>query len=327
MSKLPADLGKPKAQQRAVGYYGLPVIHEPHWKWLIIGYFFFGGVSGSSAFIAAVARLIGGKNAAGVARIGTYVATAALAPCPVFLILDLGRPARFLNMLRTFQPSSPMSAGTWGLSAFGVVTAVATLLQVADDRSTAARSQARPIEAFLVRGTAVLSGATGLFVAGYTGVLLAATAVPLWSKRPAMLGPLFLSSAMTSGLATISAVAALSYPEDDLANDAVHRLEALSTIAEGSLLAAWLIALGPTARPLFQGQVGYVVRRAVVGAGMTAPLAISAVSPWLPCRARRAASVLASALTLVGVFALRFAVVEGGRQSARDPHATFEMTG
>ncbi len=124
---------------------------------------------------------------------------------------------------------------------------------------------------------ALLGALSGFFVAGYTGVLLAATAVPLWSKRPALLGPLFLSSAMTSGAAAISAVASALEREESDADAQLRALETLSTVAEESLLVMWIIALGPTAKPIAEGRLGAVVRHGAVGAGMALPLAVSAL--------------------------------------------------
>jgi formate-dependent nitrite reductase membrane component NrfD len=317
------------AEPPSIGYYGVPVIHQPHWKWLIIWYFFLGGIAGSSSCLAAVARLVGGARTAEIARTATYVSILALAPCPVLLIFDLGRPRRFLNMLRTFHITSPMSMGTWALSAFGLFASLSTLLQLISDleRSSRIRKSGSRAGILTARILAVCTGTTGLLVAGYAGVLLAATAVPLWSKRPAILGPLFLSSAMSSGLAAISAAMALRGVPDEHEEAVLHELEAGATIAKGAILTAWLLTLGPTAKPLLHGSLGYVVRHAVVGAGIVAPLLVSATARRLPPSWRRAASVLSSALTLAGVLALRYAVVEGGRKSANDPQATFEMTG
>ena len=174
---------------------------------------------------------------------------------------------------------------------------------------------------------AVLGGLSGFFVAGYTGVLLAATAVPLWSKRPGLLGPLFFCSAMTSGAAAISAVAAGLGHEDGDAYSRLRELETLSTVAEESLFVLWIIALGPTAKPIVDGRLGALVRHGAAGAGMALPLAISAVVHHLPRRMRRPTALVSAALTLAGVFAVRYAVVVGGRESAGDPQATFEMTG
>jgi len=309
------------------GYYDLPVIHGPHWKWLVIGYFYLGGISGGSAVIAAVARLFGGKSGAHVVRIARYVSFLSLVPCPVLLILDLGRPARFWHMLRAFRPSSPMSMGTWGLTAFGLVSVVATGLQLMDDLSL--RRGHRPGAARRVAGDVLglLGALSGFFVAGYTGVLLAATAVPLWSKRSALLGPLFLTSAMTSGAAAVSATASASQSKEGDADARLRALETLSTLAEGSLLVMWIIALGPTAKPIAEGRLGALVRHGAVGAGMVLPLTVSALEHHLPRRMRRPATLVRAGLTLAGVFAVRYAVVMGGRLSADDPLATFDMTG
>jgi formate-dependent nitrite reductase membrane component NrfD len=309
------------------GYYDLPVIHGPHWKWLVIGYFYFGGISGASAAIAAFSRLYGGPSGARLTRIATYVSFLSLLPCPVLLILDLGRPARFLHMLRVFRTSSPMSIGSWGLMTFGFISAVTTSLQLLEDRST--RSEVDPSTARRAAGTvlALLGALSGFFVAGYTGVLLAATAVPLWSKRPGLLGPLFFSSAMTSGVAAISAVAATVEHEDGDDFGGLRALEMVSTVVEESLLVTWIIALGPTAKPVAGGPLGAVVRHGAAGAGMALPLAVSALAHHLPRGMRRPAALISAALTLAGGFAVRYAVVMGGRQSAGDPQATFDMTG
>jgi formate-dependent nitrite reductase membrane component NrfD len=309
------------------GYYGIPVIHRPHWKWLVIGYFYFGGISGASAVIAAFSRLAGGTSGAPPARIATYVSFLALLPCPILLILDLGRPARFFHMLREFRATSPMSVGTWGLSTFAVITTLATGLQLLEDRSARNEEHLDDSLRAVSKGLTVLGGLSGFFVAGYTGVLLAATAVPLWSKRPALLGPLFLSSAMTSGVAAISAVAAAIEPKERDAHERLRTLETLSTVAEELLLVMWIMALGSTAKPVAEGRLGAVVRHGAVGAGMALPLTISALSPYLPRRLRRPAAVISAGLTLAGVFAVRYAVVMGGRQSADDPRSTFDMTG
>jgi formate-dependent nitrite reductase membrane component NrfD len=320
----PTNSGPPVSD---IGYYDVPVIHGPHWKWLVIGYFYLGGISGSAAVIAAASRLCGGATGGQVARIGTYVSFLSLVPCPLLLVLDLGRPARFFHMLRAFRASSPMSIGTWGLTAFSIISALATALQLVEDRLPDPGNH--PGAARRAAGTllALLGGLSGFFVAGYTGVLLAATAVPLWSKRPALLGPLFLASAMTSGTAAIAAVAAATKRGEDDLYARLRTLEMLSTLAEESLLVIWIMALGPTAKPISAGRLGAVVRHCAVGAGMALPLAVSAIAHYLPTRMRRAAAIVSAALTLGGVFAVRYAVVIGGRQSADDPRATFDMTG
>lgn len=383
---LPQHSSAPANTEPEVGYYGLPVMHRPHWKWLVIVYFFCGGISGASAAIGAIARLTGGPSGTAIARVACYVSIVTLAPCPTLLILDLGRPGRFLNMLRAFRPSSPMSVGSWALALFGAVNTLVAALQIAiDNRGSDSGvdrvSQWRPIERQLQQRpslvgsrhavpcaglnpapsgdrfpwnrarhavsplrrryatsssthafehaadlVAPLNALLGLFVAGYTGVLLAATAVPLWAKRPMLLGPLFLSSAMSSGAAAIAGFSAVCGPCNEDAEERLRTLEGISAIAEGALLATWLAALGTTARPLLESRTASTVRHGVVGMGMVLPLALAGLANHLPRPLRRQATVVASALTLAGVFALRYAVVEGGRLSADDPQATFDLT-
>ncbi|HEX2282242.1 MAG TPA: NrfD/PsrC family molybdoenzyme membrane anchor subunit [Thermomicrobiales bacterium] len=309
------------------GYYDIPVIHGPHWKWLVIGYFYFGGISGASAVIAAFSRLYGGASGTALARIATYVSFLTLLPCPVLLILDLGRPARFFHMLRRFRVTSPMSVGTWGLTMFGAISTLATGLQLANDRSSRKGDRPGNLPPAVSYGLSLLGGLSGFFVAGYTGVLLAATAVPLWSKRPALLGPLFLSSAMTSGAAAIIAIASATERAESDAHDRLRALETISTITEEALLLTWIVALGSTAKPIVEGRLGGVVRHGAAGAGMTLPLIGAALTPHLPRRLRRPVTIASAALTLAGVFAVRSAIVIGGRLSADDPGATFDMTG
>src|SRR5207248_7415343 len=121
-----------------------------------------------------------------VARRGHALSLVALLPCPLLLILDLGRPDRFLNMFRVLKLRSPMSLGSWALAAFGPFCALSALSPR--------------------RALALVGLPFALFVAGYTGVLLAATAVPLWTKNHLLLGPLFLSSSFSSAAAALRLV-------------------------------------------------------------------------------------------------------------------------
>lgn len=321
------DLGEPDSSYDSVGYYGLPVIHGPHWKWLIVLYFFFGGISGSSAVLSAIARLTEREDGLRISRVASYVSMTALLPCPIFLVLDLGRPTRFLNMLRVLRPSSPMSMGSWGLALFGAATSLSTLLQVLIDLQMSRESNIVSHLDRPARQLAPLSALLGLIVAGYTGVLLAATAVPIWSKRPWLLGPLFLTSATSSGAAAVAIATSLVYQSIEAGEAKLHRFGAYAMIAESAILTGWIYALGPTAKPVVSGHVGSVMRHVVVGAGMVVPqlLAIGSLRSQNQ-RNRLLLTRATSVLTLVGGLALRYAVVQAGRDSATDPQATFDMT-
>ena len=142
-----------------------PFLQAPVWTWEVPLYFWFGGVAAGSSFVAAGCDLAGDHRSARIAR---FAALAALAPSPPLLIADLGRPLRFFNMLRVFKPRSPMSLGSWCLSAFGTLLAAAIGADLLGRRRTAAALGAA-------------TAATGTYLGSYTGVLLAGTAVPVWA--------------------------------------------------------------------------------------------------------------------------------------------------
>ncbi|MDQ2655334.1 MAG: polysulfide reductase NrfD [Chloroflexota bacterium] len=302
------------------GYYGQPAIHGPHWNWLIIGYFFTGGISGGAAALAASASVFGDSRSIRLRDHAVLVSFAALLPCPVFLILDLGRPARFHHMVRAFRPSSPMSMGTWGLAVFsGLETACAAMILLQwllGNRFYPPR---------LVEKTLLAAnGVAGLFLAGYTGPLLAATAVPLWSRRPGLLGPLFLSSAISSGCAA-TAISLHAGNSNQHEGEALAVIDATASLAKAGLLAAWVMSLGDVASPVNDGLRGRIVREGCVLIGVVASLAIEAATSN-SSRWHRAGGIAAATLSLAGTLALRYAVVSGGRASATDPQATFNVT-
>src|SRR5918995_3918969 len=101
----------------------MSLLQSSHWPFLIDVYFFLGGLAGGAFVIATVASLVNSRLYRDVVRAGYYVALAALIPCPLILIIDLGVPARFMNMMKTFNPQSPMSMGSWALGVFGVCVA------------------------------------------------------------------------------------------------------------------------------------------------------------------------------------------------------------
>lgn len=302
------------------GYYGQPAIHGPHWNWLITGYFFTGGLSGGAAALAAAASVFGDDRSSRLRDHALMVSFVALLPCPVFLILDLGRPARFLNMVRAFRPSSPMSMGTWGLFAFSLLETACAATVAYRWRVAAHHGHPHTGE----RALLAANGIAGLFLAGYTGTLLAATAVPLWAKRPGLLGPLFLSSAISSGCAATTLTLQLGHNHGDDGH-ALTVIDTAAALSKAGLLAAWVSSLGDVAGPVASGQRGRIVREGCVLAGVVAPLALEAATRS-SSRLRRSGSVAAAVLSLAGTLALRYAVVSGGRASAADPRDTFKMT-
>jgi formate-dependent nitrite reductase membrane component NrfD len=236
------------------------------------------------------------------------------------LILDLGRPERFFNMLKVFKPRSPMSLGTWGLMTFSFFSGMSGLLQAAQDgvfgKEGAALVRRSPASEIGVIGTI-----PAFFLGGYTGVLLGATAVPIWAKSANLLGPLFLSSAISSASSAI----ALGLVATDANEASLHRIEDIKLVAimaESCFLGAMSTRLGETGKPLREGRLGAIVTYGVVGGGIVADFTLRLANNR---RRSRKLTVAASVLGLAGGFALRYAVVMGGHASADDPQATFDF--
>lgn len=304
-------------------YYGVPVIHRSHWKWLVIVYFFLGGISAASHVLATIAHLIGGDENRPIVRTGRYVSFLALLPCPILLILDLGRPERFLNMLRVVKLRSPMSLGSWGLSLFGAFSTLLAAIQAAQDGLLGRSRAANALAAAPVTLPAVSGAGPALFVGGYTGVLLGATAVPLWGKNALLLGPLFLNSAFSTAVAAINLGASLQKETPEIALERLENLDRFVIATELALLTASRVNLGELAKPVTTGRTGALLSYGTVVTGLVAPLALQTLNRR---RRSRSLSALASLLVLFGGFILRYAMIVGGRDSADDPQATFAYT-
>jgi formate-dependent nitrite reductase membrane component NrfD len=308
-------------------YYGLPVIHGPHWKWLIIFYFFLGGISSGSFIIATVANLLGRKDMQPVVRVGRYLSLAALLPCPVLLILDLGRPERFLYMLRIVKLRSPMSLGTWGLTIFGGLCGLSAVRQAAQDGLLAwLPVLPRLLMLLPARALGIAGSVFGFFVGGYTGILLALTAVPLWARNYALLGPLFLASALSTATSAITFILTLGRGTSHRTLRRLERLETITLSVELALIGAIHWRSGPViGRPLRRGTTGWLHHAATLG-GIALPLVLQRRIAGGRGTPSRLVNGVASLLVLVGGFLVRYVWVMGGRASAADPAATFEFT-
>lgn len=310
--------GRPKP----AGYYGIPPIHKPHWQGLITWYFYLGGLSAGSYVVAAVAELFGRPGDRGVVRVGRYLSALVAIPCPILLTLDLGRPERFHHMFRVVKLRSPMSLGTWGLLLFGGFSALSAAGQAGRDGLFGRLT--RPFARVPARPVAALGSLFGFFVGGYTGVLLGATAVPLWARNARLLGPLFLSSALSSACALIGLVLAWLSGRDEESAGRLERAELLATVGEAALLAAVHVRSGPLAALMTSGPLGRLHAAGSVGAGLVAPVLIRAAGRRLGLP-ERPVTIVASALVMVGGFLVKHVVVEAGRASADDPAATFRF--
>lgn len=306
-------------------YYDYPVLKAPVWKWEIVWYFFFGGLAGGCYVIASIAALFGSSADRVVVRTGYYASLLALLPCPPLLIKDLGHPARFLHMLRVFKVRSPMSMGVWGLLTFSLFSGLTATTQAARDGLLGAWWGARWIAALPQKFIAAVGTVFALFLAGYTGVLLAATSIPLWS-RSKMLGAVFISSALSTSGALISVVLRLvGAPAHTLHK--LERMEWLNMTVEAVALLTFLRGSGRAARPLVgtaPTEEGPTFWRFMFGAGLVLPWLLQSLSFFgtKDSKTRRSTGLLISLLVLVGGYFLRRTVVDAGHVSSKDARAT-----
>jgi formate-dependent nitrite reductase membrane component NrfD len=178
----------------ATSYYGRPVLKAPVWEWKVAAYLFTGGLAAGTAVMAAGADLVGALRLRRACWLGSF---GALLASLVFLVGDLGRPERFHHMLRVAKPTSPMSVGTWILSAFGPGVGAAALWELlpAGWRSSWPARLLRGVS----RVVGLASAATAPGVATYTAALLSQTAVPGWHEVREELPFVFAGSAAASG--------------------------------------------------------------------------------------------------------------------------------
>ena len=210
-SKALTERGRRKLAESGVrSYYNLPLIKKAHWSWAVVLYFFLGGMAGGSYLVATLADLVGSDRDAPLIRAGRYLSFVCIAISPILLIKDLGRPERFHHMMRVLKLRSPMSLGTWALTFFGLFCGLTTAYQAAQDGLLNWLPLfSRLFKALPVKLIESIGSFFGLFVASYTGVLLAATAVPVWARARHILGPLFLTSGLSCGLSALSLVLSL----------------------------------------------------------------------------------------------------------------------
>jgi formate-dependent nitrite reductase membrane component NrfD len=285
-------------------YYGRPVVKKPVWNELdIAGYLFTGGIAAGSALLAGGAELTGRPNLRRVTRLSSM---AALGVSGAALVHDLGRPERFYNMLRVFKPTSPMSVGSWLLSAFAVPTALGVVDEVPGLVPPALRGLVRRTSPVASVGGAVL----GSGVATYTAVLLSDTAVPSWHAAYPELPFVFAGSALSgaAGLALVLATRAEAGP--------ARRLAFLGAALELSASQRIEHRLGLVGEPYRQHPSG---RKMKVAKALTLG---GVVASTLLSRRSRTAAVVSGAALFAASALTRFAIFEAGVTSTQDPAYT-----
>ena len=280
----------------------------PQWQWWILAYFFFGGLSGGSYALGTLLRFAGGPRHESAARIAFIASFIALLPCPLFLTLDLGQPLRFWHMLVdtssggiAFRPESPISLGSWALLVFGLFSFVSFLGAIAEVGWFRA---AAPIGRVLRGGAGLVWSAIGtvfgLFICGYTGVLLAVSNQPVWSDSGWVLGGMFLASALAGSAALLLLFAGSRRDVDADTTVRLERADRYFIILEAVLIALFLVSVA-LAGTLTRVLGVWIVLWIVVIVGLAAPFLASRVRQW--------PSVAAPILALLGVLALRALVI------------------
>lgn len=302
------DLPSHSFEEAQPTYYDRPVLKEPVWIWSVPLYFYVGGTAGAAAVLAAAAQALGDGELAGLVKACRWVAAVGGGAGSALLVYDLGRPERFLHMLRVIRPTSAMSLGSWVLAAAASTTLGSALL--ADRDGFPGR---------LGDVSAFVAALFGMPLSGYTAVLLGNTAVPVWNATRRSLPHLFIGTSV-SGLASLFGLLPVGLePREERI---VERFGAIGKVVDLAAMAVVEHEAGrveAVGRPLKEGFSGALWSAARILTG--ASLAVS----LLPVRgrARRVRRFLAGALGTAGALSLRFAVFHAGKASARDPRATF----
>lgn len=267
------------------------MLKTPDWHLLIVWYFFLGGIAGGAYFTAAIADNFGSRKDKSVFRIGYVLALLLVSLCGILLILDLGTPNRFLNMVMNFKFWNPMSIGAWMLGAFGLFAFASSALSFAGGEGVGP----------LRRGISLVGTVAGFFIAAYTGVLLSGTALPFWSEGRLM-GALFLASGASTGMAAISLLLYLSGESAGEGFRKVKRADRYAIMFEILVLAAFLALLGGAAGPLVSGHLASLFWGGLVAIGLVIPLLLDLTGLKLP-------GAVPAVLVLVGGFILRYVIV------------------
>ena len=287
-------------------YYGRPVVKPAPWEKDIPIYLFSGGLAAGSSLLAAGAALTG---RAMLRRSGRLTALAALVVSMVALVHDLGRPSRFLNMLRTVKLTSPMSVGTWILSTYGPFAGIAAAAEMVDMLPD--RHVRGPLRLLSTLGgpAGLVAGVTAPPVAAYTAVLLSDTATPSWHEAFRELPFVFVGSAAAAsgGMGMITSPVGETGP--------ARRMALGGAVAELVMEHQMERSMGITAEPLHQGKAGALMKAAKV-------LTVAGAAGSLLAGRSRALAVVSGAALMAGSACTRFGVFEAGQASARDPKYT-----
>ena len=298
-------------------YYGRSQLKPaPFENWVVGGYVFLAGLSGSSAIITAIADAKRGPEAAGLVRRGRYLSLLAPTLGSGLLIWDLYSPKRFYNMFRIAKSTSPMSIGTWTLTAFGAFAGISAASQFLADRLPRLRWLRAPAKV-----AQVPAAVAGAGISTYTAALLASTSTPLWAAAPEAMAVRFGASSVVTG----SSALLLGEPSPSVR----RALAAVSVAALVTELAATAASHDAYERKgvaeALDGGWGQVERQGATGLGVMAPLMLQMASLALSRRPGKL-SALAAVAGLAGSLLLRVSIMAAGDRSASRPEISFRFS-
>ncbi len=303
-----ADVMVPEAD--FTSYYGRPIVKAAPWEDDIPAYLFSGGLAAGSALIAAGADLTGRPHLRRTSRVGALVA---LSFSGAALVHDLGKPSRFLNMLRVAKLTSPMSVGTWIITAYAPGAGIAGLAELVElvpaERRGGAVGTVSRLLGLLSRPAGLWAAAFGPPLAAYTAVLLSDTATPSWHEAYRELPFVFVGSAAaaSAGLGLMGAPTHETGP--------VRRLAVGAAVLELAAEHRMERSMGITVEPLHEGRAGRLMRASKA-------LTVAGAAGALLSGRSRALAVLSGAALMAGSACTRFGVFEAGIASANDPKYT-----
>jgi len=285
-------------------YYDRPLLKHPVWEAVIPAYFYLGGAAGAALALGAAAQLSSDRELDSFVRHCHWIGIIGSTAGGACLIYDLGRPERFLHMLRVFRPTSPMNIGTWILGAAAPLAITAGLF-----------ARNGPLS-WLGEAAGYGSGLFGVGLAGYTGVLLSNTAIPVWQEGRRVLPVLFFASAMTSAASLLDL-----YYDEPRASRITFLFGTAGRFAElaaGHAMEQEVSRVPKVGSPLRTGNSGRLWKAAKV---LTAASLVISLIPGQSRTRRRIAGILGT----IGSICLRFAVNEAGKSSAGDARASFHL--
>lgn len=300
------------------------LLKSSDWPLIIEIYFFLGGIAGGAFVIATIASLLDPQRYRDVVRVGYYLALLAIIPGPILLIADLGLPTRFLYMMMVSKPStdigmgaltlgpfhlkpgSPMNAGAWALLAFGVCAFLCALDVFREDRGGRRVANLRVI-------AGIVGGVFGFFLAAYPGVLLGATARPLFVNAH-WLGALFVAVGGSTGAAAIALVLTLMGGKHRDAITRVMGFAGFALIVQLIFLVLFVLTVYATGSAgvsralgqLLAGPQSLTFWVGAIGIGLLAPL-------YLIRKGSPGMAALVSLLILAGGFLVKYALIAAGQ--------------